>query len=108
MASVEATRRILEEQLRLVLEQKVLLENHLADLNTQPQPSALLPQKRSTPALGAASKQPSKRQRVRAHCGGSPWAQAKGGRAPPPAAVTSAERVSAHADTPWLASPGWR
>ena len=65
MASVEATRRILEEQLRLVLEQKVLLENHLADLNTQPQPSALLPQKRSTPALGAASKQPSKRQRVR-------------------------------------------
>ena len=64
MASIEATRRILEEQLRLVLEQKVLLENHLADLNTQPQPSALLPQKRSAP-LGAASKQPSKRQRVR-------------------------------------------
>ena len=66
MASIEATRRILEEQLRLVLEQKALLENHLADLNTQPQPSALLPQKRSAP-LGAASKQPSKRQRVR------PW-----------------------------------
>ncbi len=68
MASVEATRRILEEQLRLVLEQKVLLENHLADLNTQPQPSALLPQKRSAPALGAASKQPSKRQRVCHDC----------------------------------------
>ena len=51
-----------------MLEQKVLLENHLADLNTQPQPSALLPQKRSAPALGAASKQPSKRQRVRLGC----------------------------------------
>lgn len=67
MSSIEATKRILEEQLRLVLEQKALLESHLADLNSRtiPRTVAVPPLKRSAPMAAAIKPQPSKRQRVR-------------------------------------------
>jgi hypothetical protein len=57
--------RILEEQLNLVLNQKALLERHLADLRSPPRPSVMAPLKRSAPMAAATKAQPSKRQRVR-------------------------------------------
>ena len=56
---------MLQAQLDLVLEQKRLLEGHLADLHSQPRPVAAAPLKRSAPMAAAIKTQPSKRQRVR-------------------------------------------